>query len=125
MPEKENYFRKRILSFKYAFKGVWQAIKLEANFRIHIVAAVLVLILSYICKLSAMEWLIVILTIGAVMSAELFNSAIEKFVDLIHPEIGEKAGLIKDISAGAVLILAIAAAVIGFIIFIPKLIALI
>jgi len=56
------------------------------------------------------------------MSAEIFNSAIEKLVDIVHPEQNKKAGLIKDMAAGAVLVLAFAAAVIGFIIFIPKII---
>ena len=110
------------MSFAYAFSGIWQVVKHEANFKIHILAAVVVIILSIVLQISKIEWLVVILTIGVVMSAEIFNSAIEKLVDVAYPEQNKKAGLIKDMSAGAILILAIAAAVIGFIIFIPKII---
>ena len=122
MPEKQKYFQKRRLSFKYAFSGIWQAAKQEANFKIHIGAAFLVILLGLICNLTNIEWLIIVITIGCVMAAELFNSAIERLIDLVHPQQNKQAGLIKDISAGAVLITAIAALVIGFIIFIPKII---
>ncbi len=124
MARKENYFRKRRLSFNYAFKGIWQAVKEEANFRIHILAAAFVVLLGLFFHISTIEWLIVIITICCVMSAELFNSAIEKFVDLSHPEYDKRAGQIKDVAAGAVLVLAIAAATIGIIIFIPKILML-
>lgn len=122
MPEKQTYFRKRRLSFKYAFNGIWQMAKKEANFKIHIVATFLVILLGLICNLSNIEWLIIVITIGCVMAAELFNSAIERLIDLVHPQQNKQAGLVKDISAGAVLITAIAAAIIGFVIFIPKII---
>ncbi len=122
MPKKENYFRKRLLSFACAFKGIWQVVKHEANFKIHILAAVVVIVLGIVLQISKIEWLVVILTIGVVMSAEIFNSAIEKLVDVAHPEQNKTAGLIKDMAAGAVLVLAFAAALIGFIIFIPKII---
>ncbi len=122
MHKKENYFKNRILSFAFAFRGIWQVIKHEANIKIHTLAAVVVIVLGIVLQISTIEWLIVILTIGVVMSAEIFNSAIEKLVDIAHPEQNKKAGLIKDMAAGAVLVLAFAAAVIGFIIFIPKII---
>lgn len=122
MSQKQNYFSKRILSFTNAFRGIWQVIKHEANFKIHLLAAVVVIILGFVLHISLMEWLVVVLTIGVVMGAETFNSAIEKLVDITHPEQDKKAGLIKDMAAGAVLIIAIAAAIIGFIIFIPKII---
>ncbi len=125
MTKKENYLRKRIKSFTYAFNGIWHIIRHEANFRIHLFAVLLVILLGLYMNISANEWLIILLTIGGVMTAELMNSAIENFVDIVHPEHHKKAGLIKDISAGAVLIMAIVAAVIGFVIFIPKLIDLI
>jgi len=97
-------------------------IKHEANFKIHILAAVVVIVLGIVLQISKIEWLVIILTIGVVMSAEIFNSAIEKLVDIAHPEQNKEAGLIKDMAAGAVLVLAFAAAVIGFIIFFPKII---
>lgn len=119
-----DYFNKRGKSFKYAFKGIGYVIRNEANFTIHIIATVIVIILGFVCDLNQTEWLIIVLTIIMVMTAEIFNSAIEQFVDLIHPEQNNKAGRIKDISAGAVLLSAIAAVVIGLLIFIPKLVEL-
>jgi len=71
-----------------------------------------------------MEWAILILCCGVVIAAEMFNTAFEALVDMISPEWNSKAGLVKDISAGAVLILAITSVVIGLIIFLPKIIAL-
>lgn len=89
----------------------------QQNLRIHLVIALLVIILCFVLQISFIEWCIVIVCIGMVISAELFNSAIEKWVDLVSPERNKKAGDIKDISAAAVLILAIMAAIIGCIIF--------
>lgn len=122
MPKNDNYITKRLKSFKYAFNGIWQTLTREPNFRIHSLAAVVVVIFGFICDLNTTEWIIIVITIGAVMSAEIFNSAIENIVDLVHPERSQQAGLIKDMAAGAVLVLAIAAAIVGFIIFIPKMI---
>lgn len=124
MPQNENNILKRLKSFTYAFNGIWQILLREPNFRIHLLAATAVVIFGFICNLNSTEWLIIVITIGIVMSAELFNSAIEKIVDLVHPARSEKAGLIKDMAAGAVLVTAIAAAIVGFIIFLPKIIEL-
>lgn len=124
MTRKENYFRKRKMSFNYAFKGIWQAIKKEANFRIHIMAAIFVVLLGLFFQISTFEWLVIILTIGCVMGAELFNSAIENMIDISHPEKNKKAGQVKDLAAGAVLVTAITAAIIGLIIFVPKILIL-
>jgi len=115
--------RKRILSFKYAFKGIWIVASSEINFQIHIAAAIAVLLLGFYLDVAASEWLVVLLCFGAVMAAEAFNSAIEKMVDLVSPDFDLKAGKIKDVAAGAVLITAIVAAIIGYIIFIPKIMA--
>ena len=76
-------------------------------------------------KISINEWIICITLIGLVLSAELMNTAIETVVDMFTREKNELAGKAKDISAGAVLILAIASAIVGGIIFIPKIIELI
>lgn len=124
MEGKKNYLKERALSFKYAFRGIRHVVKHEPNFRIHIWAAILVFAAGIILHISITEWLFVILTIASVMVAEILNSAVEKIVDLIMPEQNPKAGIIKDISAGAVLIMAIFAAIAGMIIFIPKIIDL-
>lgn len=124
MTGNRNYFQKRSMGFKYAFNGIWQVLKNEPNFRIHFFAAITVILIGLFFSISNYEWLVICLAIGSVLCAEIFNSAIEKIVDLIHPEPNKKAGIIKDISAGAVLVIAITAAVIGLLVFIPKLIDL-
>lgn len=107
-------------SFKYAFKGIYKSFKSERNMKIHVFIMTLVIVLGFIYKLSIYEWFICLLLFGTVISAELFNTAIEALVDMTTPYHNEKAGLIKDISAGAVLVMALIAAITGFIIFIPK-----
>ncbi|MDT8286048.1 MAG: diacylglycerol kinase family protein [Elusimicrobiales bacterium] len=112
--------RKRLLSFKYAFRGIGHAFS-EPNFRVHIAAALAVSSLGYWLGLSPLEWCAVLLCFAAVMSAEAMNSAVEKLTDLVSPGRHELAGKAKDMAAGAVLISAIMAAAIGCIIFLPKL----
>ncbi|MHB0995729.1 MAG: diacylglycerol kinase family protein [Elusimicrobiales bacterium] len=114
--------KKRILSFKYAFKGVGHACA-EPNFRIHLAAAVVAAFLGFWLALSALEWCAVLLCFAAVMSAEAMNSAVERLTDLVSPGHHQLAGKVKDLAAGAVLISAVIAAVIGCIIFLPKLAA--
>jgi diacylglycerol kinase len=81
-----------------------------------------VTIAGFIFKLNLVEWGLVIFAIGLVLVSELMNTAIESFVDVISPEYSEKAGFIKDVAAGAVLIAAIISVIIGIIIFLPKII---
>lgn len=111
--------RARLRSFKYAFTGLLFITKYEHNFRIHLLAALLVTCSGFYFNISVNDWLWVILAIGLVLSAEIFNSAIEKFVDLERPDHDPKAGLIKDLAAAGVLVAAITAAVIGLLIFWP------
>lgn len=114
---------KKILnSFKYAFNGIFLSFKQERNMKIHILVMILVIIFGIILKLNIIEWIICIILFGIVISAELFNTAIETIVDMVMPEINEKAKIAKDVSAGAVLIVAIASAIIGLIIFSNKII---
>lgn len=107
--------------FSYAFSGLSYAFKSQLNFKVHIFVAFLVGIFGCWLSLSANEWLWIIVAIGMVLVTELLNTAIEVLVDLVSPEIHPKAKIIKDVAAGAVLIMAITAAIIGMIIFIPKL----
>ena len=99
-------------SFKYAFEGILTSLKAEKNMKIHI---------GVIFKINKAEWITCIILFAIVIAGEMFNTAIETVVDIAMPEINEKAKIAKDISAGAVLILAISSAIIGLIIFIPKL----
>lgn len=119
MNPKQEY-KKLINSFKYAVEGFISSFKTERNMKIHVLAMIIVVILGMFLKLDKMEWCIVTITIVLVLSAELFNTAIETVVDMISPEKNEKAKLAKDIAAAAVLVLAIGAVIVGAIIFIPK-----
>ena len=112
--------KKLINSFKYAIEGFVSSFKTERNMKIHTLAMVLVIALGIYLKLSLIEWCFITLAIVLVIGAELFNTAIETIVDMVSPEKNPKAKLAKDISAAAVLTFAIGAAVIGAIIFIPK-----
>ena len=109
-----------INSFKYAFKGIFTALKAEKNMKIHFIIMILVIILGIILKISRIEWIICIILFGFVISLELVNTAIENTVDLITQEKHPKAKIAKDVSAGAVLIAAITAVVVGLIIFLNK-----
>ena len=117
----KNGLRKRIRSFGYAFEGIYQLIKSEPNARIHLAATVIVLILGILLKISQSEWCIILIVIALVWAAEAFNTVVEKLVDHLFHDYHETARNAKDISAGAVLICAIAALTCGLIIFLPKL----
>ena len=109
-------------SFKYAIQGFIQSFKAERNMKIHIFIMLLVIILGIFLKISKLEWFICIILFAIVISGELFNTAIETTVDIAMPYKDKKAKKAKDISASAVLMLAIGSAIIGSLIFIPKII---
>ena len=114
--------KKIINSFKYAIQGVLSSFKTERNMKIHFFIMLLVIIAGIVFKINKYEWIICILCFAIVISGELLNTAIETIVDMVMPYKNEKAKLAKDISAGAVLVLAIGSAISGLIIFIPKVI---
>ena len=116
--------QKRLRSFRYAFNGIRLLITGEPNAWIHCTAAVTVVIAGIILDLSKMEWIAVIFAIGTVLSAEAVNSSIEALADVVSPEYREGIKRAKDLAAGAVLLLAIVAAAVGLIIFVPKLVSL-
>ena len=120
---KKITIKSRMLSFKYAFRGIWYVVKNEHNAWIHSFAAISVIIAGFYFKINLIEWSGVVFAIGLVFIAEIFNTAIEKMVDLISEDIHPLAGLVKDIAAGGVLFAAITATIIGVIIFYPKLIS--
>lgn len=116
-----NELEKRIKSFGYAFKGIASLIKKEHNAWIHCTAIVLVTVCGFYFGITPTEWCIVVICFGVVLAAEGFNTAIERLVDLVSPGFHPIAGDVKDVAAGAVLICAIAAAIVGGIIFFPYL----
>lgn len=111
--------RKLFQSFQYAWTGVRDCFREERNFKIHTLAAVLAICAGLFFRLPVSQIAAVLLAIALVMGAEIFNTAIENTLDLICGEYNERVKKTKDIAAGAVLICAIVAAVIGLMVFLP------
>lgn len=109
-------------SFGYAFQGIWSSFRTERNMKIHVFIMILVVLLGIFLHISVTEWMICIILFALVIGAELFNTAIEAVVDMISLEKSSQAKLAKDVSAGAVLVFAIASIIVGLIIFVPKII---
>ena len=114
--------KRLINSFKYASEGIKQSYKGEQNLKIHTFIAILVIVFGFFLKISYFEWLVCLLLIGLVLMTEFFNTAIEYVVDLASPRIHPLAKAAKDTASAGVLIMAIISAVIGLLIFVPKLI---
>lgn len=108
------------VGLSYAWNGIQSVFKREGNFRIHLLAMVLVVGMGIFFTLSLLEWLVISLIITVVLVVEVLNSAIERTVDYISTDIHPHAKVIKDMAAGAVLIAAIGSIIIGLIIFLPK-----
>lgn len=96
----------------------------EANAKVHLAAAVLVVITGFLLRLSPAEWSAIIICIGGVFMAEGFNTALEKVCDKVSPEKNPLIGAAKDVAAGAVLLFVIGAVAVGLIIFVPKIISI-
>lgn len=116
--------RSFLSSLSDAVKGLLYLFKNERNAQIHLVATVFVTAAGLYFEINSTEWCIICLTIGVVIMAEGFNTAMEKTADLISTEINPEIGKIKDVSAGAVLIVSIAALAIAGFIFLPYILAL-
>lgn len=114
-----NELHKRLKSFAYAWKGIGSFVRKEHNAWIHCSAIIAVTTAGVLFNITRTEWLIILLCFGIVLAAEAFNTAIERLVNLVSPDYHPIAGDVKDIAAGAVLICAITAAIIGAVIFIP------
>ena len=117
-------WKARLKSFVYAWEGVVFFLKSEHNAQIHLAATVVVLVLSVTLGVSKWEAIAVVFSIAFVWVAEMINTAIEKTADFISPEKHSQIKRIKDVAAGAVLVASIAAALVGCIVFIPKLMTL-
>ena len=107
-------------SFSYAFDGIKTAFKQEPNFQIHITIGILVIVFGALIGINISEWLLLLYAIFFVLILELFNTSIEAIVNLVSPDIHPKAKVAKDVSAAAVLLAALQAVIIGFVIFLPK-----
>jgi undecaprenol kinase/diacylglycerol kinase (ATP) len=118
----ENYFMRTIKSFGYALSGIVNFFRVPSNGWIHLVMAILACAAGYYLGINRNEWFAIIFAIALVIVSEMMNTAIEMLTDLVSPDYNELAGRVKDAAAGAVLVASIAAAVIGVLVFLPKLI---
>lgn len=120
-----SYFQRRRESFRHAANGVRILVATQPHARIHLAAAAAVALAAWLLDASALEWCALLLAIALVWASEAINTAIEFTVDLASPEHHPLAGKAKDAAAGAVLLAAILAALVGAIVFVPKLAALV
>jgi diacylglycerol kinase len=119
------YLTGRAFSFQNAFNGLRYALLTQKNASIHLIATILVLAAAALLKISLIELAMIIIVIGMVWVAEIFNTAIEKLVDLCSPQYHLLAKISKDLAAAAVLMAAVTTVFVGIIVFIPYLIKLI
>ncbi|MCS6771974.1 MAG: diacylglycerol kinase family protein [Kiritimatiellae bacterium] len=114
----------RIKAFRYAIRGIGLLLTHHVHGRIHAVAAVLTILLGAWFRIERAEWMAVALSIGLVLAAEAINSALEELADALHPGHHPAIGRAKDLAAGGVLAASIAAAAVGGLVFVPRLLAL-
>ena len=111
----------RIQSFKVAFSGIWYALKTQRNAQIHVLVAVAIIAMALMLNITLTEWAILALTTGFVIAAELLNTATEAAMDFATTEFNPQVKIVKDVAAGAVLISAMTAVVVGLLILGPPL----
>lgn len=106
---------KFLVGFKYAFRGLMLAIREQRYMKIHILTAVAITTIGWYVQFSYVDWCIATLTVGLVIGMEVINTSVEEIVNFISPERRVEAGRIKDLSAGAVLVVSLAALLVGII----------
>jgi len=119
---KQSYTLKE--SFKFAINGFYYAARTQKNLRIQLIVAGVVILISLFLPMTYLDWAVLFFLIASVIVAELFNTAIEKAVDLFIKEYHPTAKTIKDVSAAAVLFIALISAIVGFIVYVPKILPL-
>lgn len=117
---KESFLKNRIRSVGVAFRGAILLIRTEGSIKIQIAIVLIMTAAGFYFDISATEWMMQVFAIGLVLGVEGVNTAIEKLSDYVQPEFHQKIGFIKDISAGAVMWVSIAASIVGLIIYLPK-----
>jgi diacylglycerol kinase len=117
--------RKSLRSFRFAAEGIRALFRFENNAKIHLVAAMAVVVVGIWLRLDRIEWALVLTQVGLVLAAEAFNTALEKLADVVSPDHHPLIKAVKDLSAGAVLLVVIVAVVVGILIFGTKLIEMI
>jgi diacylglycerol kinase len=123
MEKSNNQFSitNRLKSFRYAAQGFLYIVRYEHNARIHLFISGVVLIMGFLLHIRRLEWVLVLLCMGFVLTAEMINTAIEKLADIVSPLKNEQIRVIKDISAAVVLLSSFLAMISGLIIFVPYL----
>ena len=116
--------RKFVKGFGYAFRGICDVFQKEQNFKVHCLIALLALLLGWFFHISATEWCFLTVVIALVLASEMLNTAIENLCDVAEPNQNETVRLVKDVSAGMVLICALGALAVGIVIFLPKILQL-
>ena len=114
----------RIMSFKHAFNGFKVLLKSEHNAWIHTSLSIISIALGFYFEISNTEWVTIVICIGMVISAEIFNTAVEHIANFIQPKQDEKIKHIKDLGAAGVFMTALAALIVGLIIYLPKIMLL-
>jgi diacylglycerol kinase (ATP) len=114
-----TYIKNRIKAFSYAFSGIAQSFGAEAHLKLHAVIALMVIAAGFFFNVTKIEWFMLVLCISLVIAFEMLNSALEKLCDLVMPDQHPKIKYIKDVAAGAVLIVCLFALIVGGIVFIP------
>jgi len=113
--------RNIIESFRFAFAGLWYALRTQRNTRIHLIIAAGAVALGVWLGLSFTQWAVLTLTIGSVLVSEMLNTVAETLVDMISPDYHPLAKIVKDVTAGAVLLAAIVAVIVGLLVLGPPL----
>ncbi len=121
----KKWISRVVQKFMYAIIGIWITIKEEKSLWSHLVISLLIITLGVAVRINTTQWIILILTISMVMGFEVINTAMEALVDMISFRFNLKVKKVKDIAAGATLVVSIAALIIGLILFIPELIELV
>jgi len=124
-PPPAGFWWARLRSFRYAWRGIVYLVRTQGNARLHLASTILVVILGFVLHVTRGEWCLLALASGMVWAAEALNSALEYLADHVTMEHHERIGRVKDMAAGGVLLAAIAAAIIGGVVFIPKLLVLV
>ena len=119
-----KYIIGRYSSVTYAWKGIKTLVRTQHNMRIHLVATVIVVIAGFAFHLHTGRWIALVFAIALVWITEAVNTAIEFLTDIVSPEINPLAGHVKDIAAAAVLLSALAAIIIGCLVFVPEIVCL-
>lgn len=123
MKQEKFSIRARMKSFRFAWSGIARFLLQEHNAWLHGIATIAVIVLAGVVGVSKTEWLALVFAIGLVWLAEMFNTCIERIMDYLSKQQQPEIKFIKDLAAGAVLVAAITALVVGCIVFIPKLIS--